>query len=325
MDPGVAPTAVFGIDYADTRDFVAAGILWKVGEIWCWKAHSWICTQSATLPRIQFPYLEAVSRGEATLVDEPQIPADYPADWIEAQMLENNIRFGAIDHFRIALMRKTFKERGWDPDPKKGNIKLTYRPEVSEVAPIITSAFISHKIRWGDSMTMRWYTNNACRKIDSNGNITFEKIEPKTRNTAMMVHNAAWGVYGNSKELRKSADDLDIINGAMLQSYIVKAGDKLPAEKLEELTDGETWLSAEMCIQYGLADEYAEQDADLTAAAKQYQGARAAFQSRDISTLPAAMAAAISAVAGPQEPPKPQTPKASEAGCLNNILAAMIK
>lgn len=84
-------------------------------------------------------------------------------------------------------------------------------------------------------------------------------------------------------------------------------------------------MSAEMCIQYGLADEYAEQDADLTAAAKQYQGARAAFQSRDISTLPAAMAAAISAVAGPQEPPKPQTPKASEAGCLNNILAAMIK
>ena len=145
------------------------------------------------------------------------------------------------------------------------------------------------------------------------------------RNTAMMVHNAAWGVYGNSKELRKSADDLDIINGAMLQSYIVKAGDKLPAEKLEELTDGETWLSAEMCIQYGLADEYAEQDADLTAAAKQYQGARAAFQSRDISTLPATMAAAISAVVGHQEPRKLQTQKASEASCLNNILAAMIK
>lgn len=99
----------------------------------------------------------------------------------------------------------------------------------------------------------------------------------------------------------------------------------MPAEKLEELTDGETWLSAEMCIQYGLADEYAEQDADLTAAAKQYQGAHAAFQSRDISTLPAAMAAAISAVVGHQEPGKLQTQKASEASCLNNILAAMIK
>lgn len=217
LDPGVAPTAVFGIDYADTRDFVAAGILWKVGEIWCWKAHSWICTQSATLPRIQFPYLEAVSRGEATLVDEPQIPADYPADWIEAQMLENNIRFGAIDHFRIALMRKTFKERGWDPDPKKGNIKLTYRPEVSEVAPIITSAFISHKIRWGDSMTMRWYTNNACRKIDSNGNITFEKIEPKTRKTdGFMAFVAAFIVATKHEDIFEVLPDVDKLPGVFV-------------------------------------------------------------------------------------------------------------
>ena len=73
-EPDEVHTAVFGIDYADTRDFVAAGILWKVGEIWCWKVHSWICTQSPTLPRIQFPYMEAVARQEATLVDEPQIP-----------------------------------------------------------------------------------------------------------------------------------------------------------------------------------------------------------------------------------------------------------
>lgn len=33
-------------------------------------------------------------------------------------------------------------------------------------------------------------------------------------------------------------EDQEVID--MLQSYIVKAGDKLPAEKLEELTDGET-------------------------------------------------------------------------------------
>ena len=153
------------------------------------------------------------------------------------------------------------------------------------------------------------------------------------RNTTMMIHNAAWSVYGNPKELRKSADDLDIINGAMLQSYIVKAGDKLPMEKLEELTDGETWLSAEMCIQYGLADEYAERDADLEPAAKQYQQAHAAFKNRDFSTLPTALAAAISAVMDGQEPqvptPAPPAPKGekkpTETSCLNNILAAMIQ
>lgn len=152
------------------------------------------------------------------------------------------------------------------------------------------------------------------------------------RNTTMMVHNAAWAVYGNPKDLRKSADDLDIINAAMLQSYIVKAGGKLTQDKLEELADGETWLSAEECIQYGFADEYAEQDADLKTAAKQYQ-AHAAFQRRELPALPAAMAAAISAVMDGQEPPVPTpAPLPPQAGnepkeisCLHNVLAAMIK
>ena len=144
--------------------------------------------------------MEAVARQEATLVDEPQIPPEYPVTWIEEQAIQNDIRFGAIDHFRVALMRKTLKESGWDPDPKRGNIKLTYKPEVSEVAPILTSAFISHKIRWGDSMTMRWYTNNACRKIDGNGNITFEKIEPKTRKTDGFMALVAAFIVANKHE-----------------------------------------------------------------------------------------------------------------------------
>lgn len=152
------------------------------------------------------------------------------------------------------------------------------------------------------------------------------------RNTTMMVHNALWSVYGNSAALRKSADDLDIINGAMLQSYIVKAGDKLTMEKLEELADGETWLSAEDCVLYGLADEFAEQEADLTAAAKQYQQAQAAGSRPPCAKLPAAMAAAVAALGGgtePSTPPAEPAPaaleeKPEEKGCLYNVLAAMI-
>ena len=51
------------------------------------------------------------------------------------------------------------------------------------VAPIISSAFLNHKIIWGDNMTMRWYTNNATRIIDKRGNISYGKIEPKRRKT----------------------------------------------------------------------------------------------------------------------------------------------
>ena len=74
-------------------------------------------------------------------------------------------------------------------------------------------------------------------------------------NTTMMIHNASWGVYGNSAKLRKAADDLDAINEASCNTYLVKAGEKLPKEKLTELLDAETFLTAEQAFSYGLCDE----------------------------------------------------------------------
>lgn len=88
------------------------------------------------------------------------------------------------------------------------------------------------------------------------------------RNALMMVHNMWMGVCGNAAELRKAADDLDKINEAGRAAYLQKAGDKLTAEAITQLEDGETWLTAEECIRYGLADRYAEQDADMTQAAE---------------------------------------------------------
>lgn len=80
------------------------------------------------------------------------------------------------------------------------------------------------------------------------------------RNTAMMIHNAAWYAYGNPAELRKSADDLEVINMAAIQSYSMHAGDKLPRDKLQQMLDAETWLTAEDCVNYGLADAFANED-----------------------------------------------------------------
>lgn len=74
-------------------------------------------------------------------------------------------------------------------------------------------------------------------------------------NTLMMVHHASMGAYGNAEELRRAANDVETIDKASCSSYLAKAGDKLTEDKLKELLDGQTWLSAEQCIQYGLADE----------------------------------------------------------------------
>ena len=83
-------------------------------------------------------------------------------------------------------------------------------------------------------------------------------IMPK--NTVMMVHNAWTIAMGNSAELRKAADDLDIINQASKQAYLDKSAGKITEQKLTELLDAETYLTAEQCIEYGFADKFAEDE-----------------------------------------------------------------
>lgn len=85
-----------------------------------------------------------------------------------------------------------------------------------------------------------------------------EIVMPK--NTLMMIHNAWTFACGNAAELRKAADDLDIINAAGRQAYLEKAKDKLSEKELIKMMDAETWLNAEECIKHGLADRLAENE-----------------------------------------------------------------
>lgn len=76
-------------------------------------------------------------------------------------------------------------------------------------------------------------------------------------NALMMIHHASMSVYGNAEELRKAANDVEVIDQASCSSYLTKAGDKLNEETLKQLLDNQTWLNAKQCLEYGLADEIA--------------------------------------------------------------------
>ena len=93
------------------------------------------------------------------------------------------------------------------------------------------------------------------------------------QNALMMIHNMWMGTVGNAAELRKAADDLDVINAAGRQAYLQKAAGNLSEETLIQMMDEETWLTAEQCIQYGLADQFAEQEADMSNAGQILQKA----------------------------------------------------
>ena len=88
-------------------------------------------------------------------------------------------------------------------------------------------------------------------------------------NSLMMIHHASMGAYGNAEELRKAANDVEVIDKASCSSYLTKAGDKLTEQMLTELLDNQTWLNAEQCIEYGLADEIAGKEDKTIEAAKQ--------------------------------------------------------
>lgn len=94
------------------------------------------------------------------------------------------------------------------------------------------------------------------------------------KNTVMMIHNAWTCAVGNAKELRKAADDLDVLNEASRNAYLLKAGEKLAEDKLIEMLDNETYLTAEQCVELGLADEFAEVEADIEAAKQMLNAAK---------------------------------------------------
>lgn len=133
------------------------------------------------------------------------------------------------------------------------------------------------------------------------------------RNALMMIHNMWMGAVGNAAELRKAADDLDVINAAGRAAYQLRAGNKLPEERLAEMMDAETWLTAEQCIEYGLADRYADADADMSGAAAVLQNANLNLEQR--IGIQKSLAAQLRQLVGEKTP---ATPPKSAAGAAQD-------
>lgn len=90
-------------------------------------------------------------------------------------------------------------------------------------------------------------------------------------NTMMMIHSARTSAWGNAKELRKAADDLDAIMEGNRQAYLEKSNGKVSEEELIEMLENETWLTANQCVEYGFADEILDKEVDLTEAKQMLQ------------------------------------------------------
>jgi phage terminase large subunit-like protein len=189
---------VLGIDYAKTSDMVAAGLLFYIDEEYYWLSHAWVCSASPAIKNVKAPLNEWRARGFLTFVDSNEVSPDVVIEWAQEQAKKYRITKIGMDNFRITLFRKALIAAGFDVNDKN-RVMLTKRVTQMRYAPVIQSAFINHKIVWGDNPLMRWFTNNALADIDKQGNITFGKKNAKYRMTDGFM--ALVAAFGASAEL----------------------------------------------------------------------------------------------------------------------------
>lgn len=72
----------------------------------------------------------------------------------------------------------------------------------------------------------------------------------------LMIHNAWMFTMGDPGELRKDADDLEIINKASVNAYMDHVN--IPEEELRAMMDAETWIAPEQALEMGFATEVVE-------------------------------------------------------------------
>lgn len=168
------------LDYAMVTDFASCGLLFKFNGLRYWIEHTFVCHKAleVTSRPIKFPVQEMVEKGLITIVQGDSITPDIIADWFLEQQKKYNILDIYADDYRIKLLKAKFDEVGL-PLQKVRSGPITH----AKVAPLIESIFAEEQIVMGDNPTMRWYINNTYQELDKKGNITYKKIEPKTRKT----------------------------------------------------------------------------------------------------------------------------------------------
>ena len=69
----------------------------------------------------------------------------------------------------------------------------------------------------------------------------------------LMIHNAWCGARGNSDELRKQADDLEIINQSSINAYLNIVN--IDEDAIKTMMNDETWLNGNDALPHGFATE----------------------------------------------------------------------
>lgn len=182
--------AIGGLDYASLRDFAACGLLFRDGDDYVFKSHSFVRKQfvdiyygysrtaGETTKEKFAPIREWEEKGLLTVIDGPTIDPKTVVGWFVEQREKYGITKIVADNFRMDLLRPLFLEAGFE-------IEVIRNPTAADnlLAPRIEDAFANNHIIFGDNPLMRWYTNNVLVKTNGDGNKSYKKKEEVRRKT----------------------------------------------------------------------------------------------------------------------------------------------
>lgn len=170
--------AVGGLDFASIKDFAAVGLLFKIGEEYIWKSHSFVRKGFLDTVKLKPPIKEWEADGLLTIVDEPVIDIKHIVNWFCEMRELYGVNRIVADTFRLDLVKSALEAEGFEliyiRNPRAIHAKL---------APRVETLFATGRIIFGDNPLMRWYTNNIAVKIDKYGNKTYEKKDEIRRKT----------------------------------------------------------------------------------------------------------------------------------------------
>lgn len=178
-------SCVGGLDFASVRDFVAVGLLFKDGDDYIWKSHSFVNKNFLRRVEIQAPIEDWEAAGHLTIVDEPVINVKHVVNWFVEMRELHGLNTIVADTFRLDLVKTALENEGF---------KILYvRTKGIEalLAPRVETIFAERRVVFGDNPLMRWYTNNVKVITDKKGNRTYGKkdeIRRKTDGFMAFVH-----------------------------------------------------------------------------------------------------------------------------------------
>lgn len=87
--------------------------------------------------------------------------------------------------------------------------------------------------------------------------------------TSLLIHNMWMTIVGNATELRKAADDLDVLMESNRQIYMERVN--ITENELIEMLDNETYLTPDQAVEMGFADEVGKTETSAPDIAQQLQ------------------------------------------------------